>query len=69
LVGQEIFTKILLLPIHHVMNCWSRKHKKIASRFVMLAYPLQKIKFPKAELEITIAPALAHKSSDWITLG
>jgi len=35
----------------------------------MLAYPLQKIKFPKAELEITIAPALAHKSSDWITLG
>jgi hypothetical protein len=51
------------------MNCWSLQHKKIASRFVCWRILSKKIKFPKAELEITIAPALVHKSSDWITIG
>jgi len=28
LVGQEIFTKILLLPIYDVINRWSPSHEK-----------------------------------------
>jgi len=38
-------------------------------RFVMLVHPLQKINFTKAEPNTIVAPALAHKSSDWTPLG
>jgi hypothetical protein len=43
--------------------------KKIASRFVILLHSIRKINFTKAKLKTIVAPALAHKSNDWITLA
>jgi len=69
LIGQETFTKILLLPVHQIVNCWSLKHEKTASRVVYVGTFSPKNQFTKAEPKTMVAPALAHKSSDWITLG
>jgi len=38
-------------------------------RFVLSASSLRKIDFTKAEPKTMVAPALAHKSSDWTPLG
>jgi hypothetical protein len=38
-------------------------------RFVLLLSSLRKINFTKAEPKTMVAPALAHKSSDWTPLG
>jgi hypothetical protein len=59
LLSQETFTKTLLLPAHHVKTCWSLQHKKTNHQSIMLAYPLQEINFPKAEIMLTTALALA----------
>jgi len=68
LIGQETFTKILLLHVHQIVNCWSLQHEKnrIKIRYVDTFSP--KNQFTKAEPKTIVAPALAHKSSDWIPL-
>gem|GEM_PF-6449060 len=42
--------------------------KQIASRFDILLHSIREINFTKAKPK-TVAPALAHKSNDWITLA